>query len=91
MNFIKDKYDVVIVGAGPSGIFTAYELSKINPEKKILIIEKGKSVYKRYCPIPKLNKCVKCKPYCNITTGFAGAGEFLMQSYLYMTRIQKKF
>ncbi|GAA0109356.1 MULTISPECIES: NAD(P)/FAD-dependent oxidoreductase [Clostridium] len=76
MNFIKDKYDVVIVGAGPSGIFTAYELSKINPEKKILIIEKGKSVYKRYCPIPKLNKCVKCKPYCNITTGFAGAGAF---------------
>lgn len=70
------NYDVIIVGAGPSGIFTAYELSKIHPEKKVLIIEKGKSVHKRYCPIPQLNKCVKCKPYCNITTGFAGAGAF---------------
>lgn len=70
------SYDVVIVGAGPSGIFTAYELSKISPEKKVLIIEKGKSVHKRNCPIPIINKCVKCKPYCDITTGFAGAGAF---------------
>lgn len=76
MNMLKNKYDVIIVGAGPSGIFTAYELTKISPEKKVLIIEKGRSVHKRYCPIPKLNKCVKCKPYCNITTGFAGAGAF---------------
>ncbi|AYE34358.1 NAD(P)/FAD-dependent oxidoreductase [Clostridium septicum] len=74
---VKDKkYDVIIVGAGPSGIFTAYELNKIHPEKKILIIEKGKSVHKRSCPIPIINKCIKCKPYCNITTGFAGAGAF---------------
>lgn len=72
----KNNYDVVIIGAGPSGIFTAYELTKIHPEKKVLIIEKGRSVHKRYCPIPKLNKCVKCKPYCHITTGFAGAGAF---------------
>lgn len=76
MNFKKEKYDVIIVGAGPSGIFTAYELAKISPEKDILVIEKGKSVHKRNCPIPQLNKCVKCKPYCNITAGFAGAGAF---------------
>ncbi|MDV4151680.1 FAD-dependent oxidoreductase [Clostridium sp. AL.422] len=73
---MNNIYDIIIVGAGPSGIFTAYELSKISPEKKILIVEKGKSVHKRNCPIPVLNKCVKCKPYCNITTGFAGAGAF---------------
>jgi uncharacterized protein len=76
MSFIKSKYDVIIVGAGPSGVFTAYELKKIDKNKSILIIEKGRSVHKRYCPIPKLNRCVKCKPYCNITTGFAGAGAF---------------
>lgn len=73
---MNNKYDVIIVGAGPSGIFTAYELTKINPEKKVLIIEQGKPVNKRNCPIPQLNKCIKCKPYCNITTGFAGAGAF---------------
>lgn len=76
MNKELNKYDIVIVGAGPSGIFTAYELTKIAPEKKVLIIEKGKSVHKRNCPIPQLNKCIKCKPHCNITTGFAGAGAF---------------
>ena len=76
MNGSLKHYDVVIVGAGPSGIFTAYELTKISPEKKVLIIEKGKSVHKRNCPIPVLNRCVKCKPYCDITTGFAGAGAF---------------
>lgn len=41
MNMLKKRYDVIIVGAGPSGIFTAYELTKISPEKKVLIIEKG--------------------------------------------------
>ena len=76
MNGSLKHYDVVIVGAGPSGIFTAYELTKISPEKKVLIIEKGKSVHKRNCPISVLNRCVKCKPYCDITTGFAGAGAF---------------
>lgn len=73
---LLNKYDVIIVGAGPSGVFTAYELKKINKDKKVLLIEKGKSVHKRYCHIPKLNKCVKCKPFCDITTGFAGAGAF---------------
>ena len=75
---MKEKYDVIIVGAGPSGVFTAYELIQLglNKEKKILLIEQGKSVKKRNCPIEKVGKCVKCKPYCSITSGFSGAGAF---------------
>ncbi|QSX05536.1 FAD-binding protein [Sedimentibacter sp. zth1] len=70
------KYDVVIAGAGPSGIFTALELVKNNSQKKILLVEKGKSIEKRSCPKDKTKECVHCKPYCNITTGFSGAGAF---------------
>lgn len=75
---MNEKYDVIIVGAGPSGVFTAYELIQLglNKEKKILLIEQGKSVKKRYCPVEKTGKCVKCKPYCSITSGFSGAGAF---------------
>lgn len=69
-----NKYDVIIVGAGCSGIFAAYELvNKSN--KKVLMIEKGNSIKKRICPKRKTNKCVNCNP-CNITTGFSGAGAF---------------
>lgn len=70
------KYDLIIVGAGPSGIFTALELSRRNPDKKILLIEQGKSIGKRSCPKDKTKKCINCQPYCNITTGFSGAGAF---------------
>lgn len=69
------KYDVIIVGAGPCGIFTAMEMKKINPEKKIIILEKGNSIEKRTCPKRKTRSCVGCTP-CNITTGFAGAGAY---------------
>lgn len=69
-------YDLIIVGAGPSGIFTALELSKARPDKKILIIEQGKSIEKRNCPKDKTKICINCQPYCNITTGFSGAGAF---------------
>ncbi len=70
------KYDVIIVGAGPSGLFTALELIKLNSNKKILLIEKGKRVEDRNCPKEITNHCVDCKPYCNITTGVSGAGAF---------------
>jgi len=70
------RYDVIIVGAGPSGIFTALELVKRETDKKVLIIEKGKSIDKRHCPKEKTKVCVSCKPYCHITTGFSGAGAF---------------
>ena len=70
------NYDVVIVGAGPAGIFTALELIKLGSDKKIIIIEKGQPVEKRSCPKAKTQQCVNCKPYCHITTGFSGAGAF---------------
>ncbi len=70
------KKDVIIVGAGPAGIFTALELLKKGSEKEIIIIEKGRSIKERVCPKHKTKKCVSCKPNCHITTGFSGAGAF---------------
>lgn len=70
------KYDVIIVGAGPSGIFCAYELIKQNNAKNVLLIEQGKNIKQRQCPIEKANRCLHCKPYCSITSGFSGAGAF---------------
>ena len=70
------KYDVVIIGAGPAGIFTAIELIRKGANKKIMMVEKGQPIEKRRCPKSKTNKCVNCKPYCHITTGFSGAGAF---------------
>ena len=70
------KADVVIVGAGPAGIFTAIEMLRKDSKKKIVIVEKGKSVENRHCPKVKTQKCMNCKPYCHSTGGFAGAGAF---------------
>lgn len=70
------KYDLIIVGAGPAGIFTAFELNRKNPNKKILLIEQGKAIEKRNCPKDKTIKCINCQPFCSITTGFSGAGAF---------------
>lgn len=69
------QYDVIIIGAGPGGIFCAYELLDKKPDLKVLIIEKGRSIEKRTCPKRITKQCVGCKP-CSITTGFAGAGAF---------------
>lgn len=68
-------YDVVIIGAGPAGIFTALEMIKKGCKKKILMVEKGHSIENRTCPKEKMKKCMNCNP-CNITTGFSGAGAF---------------
>lgn len=68
--------DVLIIGAGPAGIFTALEMIRKGSEQKIVIVEKGLPVEKRRCPKAKTKKCVNCKPYCHITTGFSGAGAF---------------
>ena len=70
------KRDVVIVGAGPAGIFTALELVRKGSGKNITIVEKGMPVEKRRCPKEQTGKCMNCKPYCHITTGFSGAGAF---------------
>ncbi|MBR2730617.1 MAG: FAD-binding protein [Clostridia bacterium] len=70
------KYDIVIVGAGPAGIFTALELRRRNSKQSILIVEKGSAIENRRCPKAQVGHCVNCKPYCHITTGFSGAGAF---------------
>ena len=70
------KTDVLIIGAGPAGIFTAMEMIKKGSKKKIMLIEKGQPIEKRACPKSKTKQCVNCKPYCHITTGFSGAGAF---------------
>jgi uncharacterized FAD-dependent dehydrogenase len=67
--------DVIIIGAGPGGIFCAYELMEKRPDLKVLMIEKGRSIEKRNCPKRVTKTCAGCKP-CSITTGFAGAGAF---------------
>ena len=71
----RNMYDVIIIGAGPSGIFCAYELMQKRPDLKVLMLEKGRSIEKRTCPKRKTKVCMGCKP-CSITTGFAGAGAF---------------
>ncbi|HJA92273.1 MAG TPA: FAD-dependent oxidoreductase [Candidatus Eisenbergiella merdipullorum] len=72
---MAEKYDVIIIGAGPGGIFCACRLLEKKKDLKVLIIEKGKPIEKRVCPKRKTGVCVGCKP-CAITTGFAGAGAF---------------
>lgn len=71
------KYDVIIVGAGPGGIFSAYELIKREPSLKIAVFESGNPLEKRRCPIDgdKVKTCINCKT-CAIMSGFGGAGAF---------------
>ena len=71
------KYDVIIIGAGPGGIFSAYELVNKNPQLKVAVFEAGHALEKRHCPIDgvKIKSCVKCKS-CSIMSGFGGAGAF---------------
>ena len=71
------NYDVIIIGAGPGGIFTAYELSLKAPQLKVAVFEAGHSLEKRHCPIDgkKIKTCIGCKS-CSIMSGFGGAGAF---------------
>lgn len=82
---MKKEYDIIIVGSGPTGIFSTYELMEKCPDKKILLIDKGLDIYRRHCPL--LNKQVKqcptdqkgkngCHPSCSITCGFGGSGAY---------------
>lgn len=73
---MKKEYDVAVIGMGPSGVFLAYELIQLKKAKNVILIDQGKRVENRYCPIEKTGKCLKCKPNCNITSGFSGAGAF---------------
>lgn len=71
------KYDVVIIGAGPGGIFSAYEFALKRPDLKVAVFESGNPLEKRHCPIDgkKVKSCLNC-PTCAIMNGFGGAGAF---------------
>ncbi len=71
------KYDVLIIGAGPGGIFSAYELTKENPQLKVGVFDAGNELSRRHCPIDgdKVKACIGCKS-CSIMNGFGGAGAF---------------
>ena len=68
-------YDVIVIGAGPAGIFTALELNRTAPDKKVLVVDSGSTIKKRSCPARTSGQCVHCKT-CNIMNGWAGAGAF---------------
>ena len=74
---MNQHYDVIIIGAGPGGIYSAYELTKLAPQLKVAVIEQGHALEQRRCPIDgdKVKTCVKCKT-CSIMSGFGGAGAF---------------
>lgn len=81
------NYDVIIVGAGPGGIFSAYELMKKSPELKLAVFESGYPLEKRRCPIDgkKVKSCIKC-PTCAIMSGFGGCGlHFPMENTISQT------
>ena len=71
------RYDVIIIGAGPGGIFSAYELKKLSPTLKVAVFDSGHALNKRCCPIDgdKIKSCINCKT-CSIMSGFGGAGAF---------------
>ena len=71
------KYDIIIIGAGPGGIFSAYELITRNESLKVAVFEAGHELAKRKCPIDgkKIKSCIGCKS-CSIMSGFGGAGAF---------------
>ena len=83
---MNKHYDVAIIGAGISGIMTAYELAENSSDLSIALLEQGKSIYKRACPIieGKVKECVNC-PACSIMKGFGGAGNFSDGKYNFTT------
>jgi len=71
----ENTYDVIIVGAGPAGIFTAYKLIQTDPTLRVTLYEKGRALSERNCPAAKTQKCIFCKP-CSMLSGWGGAGAF---------------
>ncbi len=79
-------FDVAIIGGGPAAIFAAYEFSLKFPELKVVMLEAGNSIEKRYCPLAakKTDRCINCSP-CSIMRGFGGAGAFSDGKYNFTT------
>ncbi|MCZ8522316.1 MULTISPECIES: NAD(P)/FAD-dependent oxidoreductase [Paenibacillus] len=84
---MSQRYDFIVVGAGPAGIFACYEMTLKHPGAKVLLVDKGHDIYKRSCPIleEKIRLCpppagkkdfAGCLPACSITSGFGGAGAY---------------
>ncbi len=82
-----DRYDVIIVGAGPAGMFAAYYLCE-HSDLNVLLIEKGKAPLRRKCPMTALDECQRCKP-CNILSGVGGAGLFSDGKLNYIHKLGK--
>ena len=76
-NDMKNNYDIIIIGAGPGGIFSAYEIKELCPELTVAVFESGHELKARRCPIDgeKIKTCISCKS-CSIMSGFGGAGAF---------------
>lgn len=72
---MREKYDVIIVGSGPAGIFAALELTARQKDLHVLIVDKGRHIDERKCHIPRTGRCLQCNP-CSIMSGWAGAGAF---------------
>ena len=74
---MNERYDVAIIGCGEAGIYAGYELMRRNPELKVVVLEQGRDIYSRSCPIVagKVKDCIQCK-VCDTMCGFGGAGAF---------------
>lgn len=83
----KNSYDTIIVGCGTAGIFAGYELQKLMPGMDILMLEQGKDIYNRMCPIveKRVSTCINCNS-CGIMNGFGGAGAFSDGKYNFTTQ-----
>ena len=79
-------YDVAIIGGGPAAIFAAYEFVMKYPKLKLVMLEAGNAIDKRFCPLAakKVDHCINCKP-CSIMRGFGGAGAFSDGKYNFTT------
>jgi uncharacterized FAD-dependent dehydrogenase len=74
---MNKHYDVAIIGCGEAGIYAGYELKRRNPELQVVILDRGRDIYHRSCPIVagKVKECINC-PVCDTMCGFGGAGAF---------------